>query len=182
MNNKNIKKIRDLEWEEVFLFWYMNEGQSEYWIELAKERGFDSWADWRLSYTGPCDCANTEWGLYEISNPEKVISGFYGGPFKTWIENVYDGERKKSFKEIAKSKIVINNSKINEIVNNFSLDNTIIALQVKEKIYVIEGMHRCCALALMAEQNKQVSKKIRVAIGISLLDEIPIVGRIKKAT
>jgi len=33
---KNIKLIRTLQWEEVFLFWYQSEGTNKNWVDLAK--------------------------------------------------------------------------------------------------------------------------------------------------
>ena len=46
LDKKNFKKIEPLTWKEVFSFWYDNEGENPDWINLAKERGFESWKDW----------------------------------------------------------------------------------------------------------------------------------------
>lgn len=59
--DKRIKLIRKCEWEEVFLLWYKNEGERENWNRLAKERGFASWADWRLKgYARRFECEKAE--------------------------------------------------------------------------------------------------------------------------
>ncbi len=104
INKKDFKLIRSLKWEEVFLFWYQCEGTQQNWINLAKQRGFASWADWRLtSYGIPFECAKADWSLYEIFNPAQIIPKFYGGPFKTWIKRYYSGAKEKTFEELADS-------------------------------------------------------------------------------
>ena len=110
MELKNIKLIRSLEWEEIFLFWYRSEGTRENWINLAKQRGFASWAEWRLTgYALPFECAKAEWGLYELSYPSQVFPNFHGGPFSTWIKRHYSGAKEKIFAELAKQPDIYEN-------------------------------------------------------------------------
>jgi len=176
INRDNFKFIRPIKWEEVFLFWYQCEGQRQNWIDLAKKNGFESWSDWRTtSYAIPFDCNNASWGLYEISNAEKVVPKFYGGPFKSWIKHYYNNAKEKTFNEIVEQTDISNNKTIKSIVADFPLDKIIICLEVNDKIYTIEGMHRCCALTAMNKQNKSIFKKVYFAIGKSLLKELPIV-------
>jgi len=174
---KNIKLIRTLQWEEVFLFWYQSEGTNKNWVDLAKKRGFKSWAQWRLtSYALPFACARARWGLYEITNPALVISKFYGGPFQTWIEHHYNGDKEKTFAELAGQPDISDNENVKGIIRNFPDDKIITCLKVGRKTFTIEGSHRCCALVVMHRENKPTPEKILVAIGKSPLEELPIVG------
>lgn len=178
VKNKNLKLLRPLKWEEVFLFWYQCEGERQNWIDLAKRRGFNSWAEWRLTSCAlPFECAKTEWRLYEISSPAKVVPDFYGGPFKTWIKRHYGGVKEKTFAELASQPDIFDNSAVKSMVADFPADKVISCLEVGEKIYTIEGLHRCCALAVINTQNKPAPQKLFLAIGKSSLSELPIVGR-----
>jgi len=47
---KELEFIRELTWEKVFEFWRESEGEDSEWALHAKERGFDSWEEWRKSY------------------------------------------------------------------------------------------------------------------------------------
>ncbi|MCX6729909.1 MAG: hypothetical protein NT058_00185 [Candidatus Portnoybacteria bacterium] len=165
--DEQIKLIRKCEWEEVFLEWYKNEGEKENWNTIAKERGFESWADWRLNgYAKRFKCAKADWGLYEIENPSKVILKWFGGPFRTWIEKYYNNEKTKSFGELAMNQEIINYPPIKSMAKNYPKNSVITALELKnKKIVVIEGMHRSCALALMTKQEKPFQGKLIFAIG-----------------
>ncbi len=179
INKKNFKLIRSLRWEEVFLFWYQSEGTQQNWINLAKQRGFASWADWRLtSYGIPFECAKADWNLYEIFNPAQIIPKFYGGPFKTWIKRYYGGAKEKTFEQLAVQPDILNNEAVKSMIDNFPGNKIISCLQVGNKIYTIEGLHRCCALAVVNAQNKPAPKKLYFAIGKSSLKNLPIVGRV----
>ena len=179
---ENIKLIRKCEWEEVFLEWYKNEGENPGWVNLAKERGFASWADWRLNgYAKRFECAKANWAFYEIFDVSNVILNWYGGPFRSWIERHYDNEKTKSFGELAARVDVRENPGVNARFNNYPKDSVITALKLKNgKIFVIEGMHRTCALAIMAKQGKPLKDKLIFTIGDSNLEELPVVGKNNK--
>lgn len=179
LKNKNFKLIRNLAWEEVFLFWYKNEGVNKSWINLAKKRGFNSWADWRInSYIKPFKCAQATWSLYQVNNPSQVVPNFYGGPFKAWIKHYYEGKREKIFNELASQDNIVKNKSIQNIIKKFPKDSVIICLEVGNKIYTIEGMHRCCALSTMKAQKKLAPRKMNFIIGKSKLKRLPIVGQV----
>ena len=178
-NNQNIKLVRKLNWEEVFCFWYENEGKRENWIELAKKRGFASWAEWRLNaYAIRFECRSADWGLYEISNPAETAAKFYGGPFKTWVERHYNKKETMSFSELAKLPKIKEQLAVKAMVENFPQDKIITCLALGNKIFTIEGMHRSCALAVMNQKGKDLILPLRFAIGISNLKKLPVAGRI----
>lgn len=174
-----IKLVRRCEWEEVFLSWYKNEGEDPHWNATAKERGFASWADWRLrGYAKRFKCEKAKWGFYEIQNPSETVLDWYGGPFITWIEKFYEGESTASFSRLVKIPEVVAIHKIQSIKENFPKDTIISALRLKDgRIFVVEGMHRTCALALMAKEGKPLEGKLIFAIGESDLPELFPVGQ-----
>ena len=178
-----IQLIRACSWEEVFLTWYKNEGEKQNWNELAKSRGFASWAQWRLEgYAHPFECQKADWGLYEISNPSEVISQWFGGPFRTMIERHYDGEHTKSFSQLAARPEILDNPTVQDMIVNYPVETVISALQLTDgRIVVIEGSHRCFALAVMAAQGKPFSGTLTFAIGKSTLTELPVVGQVIKS-
>ncbi|PIW74633.1 MAG: hypothetical protein CO003_01645 [Candidatus Portnoybacteria bacterium CG_4_8_14_3_um_filter_44_15] len=163
----------------MFLSWYKNEGENPNWANLAKERGFASWADWRLKgYAQRFKCAKAEWGFYEISDPSVVVSGWFGGPFRTWIERHYGGEKTKSFAELAGQPDIAENPTIKAMATNYPRESIISALQVKDgRVFVVEGSHRSCALVVMAKNGRNFPDKLIFAIGKSTLSELPPVGQ-----
>lgn len=178
LNNNKIKLIRNLSWEEVFLFWYKNEGENENWQNLARERGYNSWADWRIKgYTQRFKCHEANWALYQLDDPTAIISEFYGGPFRTWRDEYYDNKDTKSFSELAGLKKIQENPTIKSMLDDFPINKIIICLEVKDKIFTIEGSHRFCALALMEKMGRKLNDKLIIAIGKSKLDKLPVAGK-----
>ncbi len=178
-DDKRIKLIRKCEWEEVFLEWHKNEGTDPKWLALAKERGYDTWADWRVDgYARRFDCADAKWGFYEVTDPAAVIGGWYGGPFRTWIEKHYGGGKTRPFRELAESPDIAENAGMKSRMEKYPAASVITALELPDgRIFVIEGMHRAVALALMAKEGKQAPEKLIFAIGKSSLPELPAVGK-----
>lgn len=162
-----------------FLTWYKSEGENPHWATLAKERGFASWADWRLNgYAKRFECAEAEWGFFEVTDPAEVVSGWFGGPFRTWIERYYDGEKTKSFASLAAQSAIAELANVRAIADNYPVDSVITALELSDgRFFVIEGMHRACALALTNKENKKAPEKLIFAIGKSKLSELPPVGQ-----
>jgi len=177
--DKQIKLIRQCEWEEVFLSWFKNEGENSHWNTLAKERGFASWADWRLhEYARHFECEKAKWGLYEIQNPSQVVLNWYGGPFKTWTEKYYGGKSTSSFADLTTSQDINTIHTVQSLKENYPRESVILALRLKDgRIFVIEGMHRTCALAIMAKEGKSFQKNLIFAIGESDLTELPPAGQ-----
>ena len=176
MIDKNFQMIRELEWEEVFLSWYKSEGKNSHWIETAKKYGFASWETWRLSLcVNNLKCRETKWGLYKSSDIKEVITQLFGAPYRTFMDRYCGSERVGKICQLINNPEVGKNDFIKRLVDNFLEDETIICMKVDGNLYVIEGMHRCCALAIMIDQGKELPKKIRFAIGISPLEELPVI-------
>jgi len=181
MIDQRIKFVRECEWEEVFLEWYKNEGNDPKWAALAKERGFANWTDWRINgYARRFACREAKWGFYEISDPASVVGGWYGGPFRTWIERYYDGGKTKTFFDLAGRSDIIEHTGIRLRMEKYPATTIITALELAAgRIFVIEGMHRACALALLTKEGKPSPEKLIFAIGKSSLAELPAAGQSK---
>lgn len=174
-----IKLIRQCEWEEVFLNWYKSEGENPQWNALAKERGFASWADWRLrGYAKRFKCDKAKWSLYEIRNPSQTVLNWYGGPFRTWIEKYYNGKNTISFSKLTSRQDVVSIPSIRSIKENYPKETIISALKLKDgRFFIVEGMHRTCALALMAKEGRPLVGKLIFAIGDSNMNELAPAGQ-----
>lgn len=176
MINKNFKIIRKLRWEEVFLFWYNCEGLNPHWIKTAKKHGFASWAEWRLnSCINAFKCLEINWGLYEALDLQKEILQLFGAPYKTFMDRYCGGKKIGKISNLAKCSEVKKNEIIKNMADNFLENETIICLEVGGRLYVIEGMHRCCALAIMINEGKKLPEKLKFAIGISPLKKLPVI-------
>ena len=180
-----LKYLKPLEWKEVFGFWRRNEAHCPNWIKVYRERGFDSWDAWRENYIKPFQCDKMEWHFYELINPEKNIPSFYGGPFETWKKLYYKVGNKYAcslrFSELAELSKIQENKNINSLTDNFPAKTIIIGLEVGKKIVVIEGMHRSCAIALLAKRKKKVKSVISIALAKYPENDLPVVGKFRKS-
>ena len=67
------------------------------------------------------------------------------------------------------------------MVADFPKETYIVGLQTEAGIVVIEGMHRCSALALAAESNARIDAKVFIALA-PYSGEIPEMGRANSPT
>lgn len=179
--NIELKFIKPSSWPDVFEIWRQNEDYpNSHWIAHWQERGFKSWDDWRNTYLEPLDLKELEWGLYEITEPFKAIPLFHGGPFRSWIEKFYQGVEYPTFSDLATMPEIQAHQGIIKILANFPPQTTISAVVINGEAYVVEGMHRCAALALATRQKIAFNIKLYVALAQYNKKELPQVGRNKK--
>ena len=166
LNNENIKLelVKYLFWQEVFEIWRQNEADKPGWQETAKNKGYENWEAWRINYFDVFRCKETSWQLFEIKNPLEAVPEFHGGPFKTWIERMYQGEFLPTFDRLAEFEHIQKHPAIRKMADNFYANTTLTGLIFDKEIYIIEGSHRCCALALMAKENRPLDHKIFIAL------------------
>jgi hypothetical protein len=63
-------------------------------------------------------------------------------------------------------------------MENYPSSSVITALELPDgRVFVIEGMHRACALALMVKEGRPAPQKLIFAIGKSSLNELPPAGK-----
>jgi hypothetical protein len=175
----SLEFVGPLKWPEIFNAWRAGEAHQESWKKHWEKRGFSSWEEWRKNYAEALDPKKLDWFLYDVKNPVQDFPLFYGVPSRGWIKKAYGGETTKQLKEIANLPIVKDNPKISDIQKNFPLQTLFTGILKDDKIILIEGMHRACALA---GWNNPLPPQSKIQIALALWDKekIPILGKITK--
>ncbi len=176
MQRDSLTFIEPLTWDEVFALWRAGEAGLPRWIKHYKSGGFVSWDEWRRNTLRDVQYATLSWKLFRLENPIDAGPRFFGGPFRAWIKNYYQGRRARTFEELAKDPTIQNNEIVKEMVAAFPVVTTLIALQADNQVFIIEGMHRCCALAILAMQKRELRSEVRIALA-PYSGEIPEMGR-----
>ena len=91
------------------------------------------------------------------------VPNFYGVPSKGWIEKAYDGETTKKLKDILNLPIITENDKIQAIKKDFPKETMLTGIIHNEKIILVEGMHRACAIASW-DKEKPFHAKVLIAL------------------
>jgi hypothetical protein len=82
------------------------------------------------------------------------------------------------FSEIVVHPEIVRHKGIRSMMERYPADTIVSALELSDgRIVVIEGMHRVCALAMMAAEGKAFKGTLVFAIGKSSLAELPIAGK-----
>lgn len=171
---KSLKFIRPIQWVEIFDTWRKGEASQESWKKHWEERGFDSWDEWRTVYAEPLNPGKLEWFLYSFKDPIKDLPFIYGTPTHSWIDKAYKGEKTMQFADIVKLPIIAENDKVAAVKNNFPKETILTGIIYTDKIILIEGMHRACALANWDKEN-QLNGEVKIALA-SWNKEIPALG------
>lgn len=143
----SLQRLRPITWKEIFDTWRDGEAWQESWRRHWEERGFSSWEEWRMHHLRPYHPETLEWSLYRVADPLATVPGFFGVPTKNWIQGAYGGEMTKRLRDIIHLPIVSGNGKIDAVREHFPKNVMLVAISEKERIILIEGMHRSCAMA-----------------------------------
>jgi hypothetical protein len=176
-----LKFIRDLTWEDVFDFWRKGEAHIPRWIEHYKSGGYNSWDEWREHTLSNFPYRNLDWKLFEVKDPIQTIPSFFAGPFRAWKAKYYDGNNAVTFADLAKNEELQNSQIIREMVSNFPNETYLLGLQTNKGIVIIEGMHRCCALAIAGRNGKLIQTKVFIALA-EFKGELPKMGQANSPT
>jgi len=160
---KSLEYVHDIEWSDIFSVWRAYEAYQACWREHWIERGFDSWDEWRNNYILPLSPESKEWKIYKIKDL-KMIGEFYGVPSRGWIKKCYNGEITKKLGDILDHPMIKDNKKIDAIMKNSPYQTMLTGIVNDGKIVLVEGMHRVCALALMAKDDVKYSGDIVIAL------------------
>jgi len=169
-----LKFIKPLTSKEVFESWRKIEENVEHWKPFWTARGHKSWEEWRKKTHAPLFSQELKWALYEISKPLLTIPEWRGGMFRSWSKWFYSvfPEQPPRLKDLLTHPGVHNHWYIREIANNFrDTETTLTATRLPAQaglpngdICIAEGMHRACAIAMMAHDNKSLSSKVFVML------------------
>jgi len=160
---KNLEIQKKVKWEEVFDIWRKGEENLTHWKKLLTQ--FDvTWFEWRSFFVEKLHCDNKEWAIYDIQNPLEVISQFRGGPFSSWKKKFYGRKNFPSFEEIVKNRNMQNYLPVKRLAANFPDETTLIGYIVDGEVYILEGMHRCAALAMLFTKKMMITGKVFIAL------------------
>lgn len=180
VDENQFEYVKPLTWEDVFGFWRENEAASPAWEEHWRSRGFNSWEEWRQQYAGPFKCADRQWHLYRVVNPLESVPNFHGGPFRNWVEKYYEGEKAPQFSKLAQTPYAQQHEPINNLLENFPEETKITGLVQNGEVIIIEGTHRCIAVARAAHEGKRIETTIYIAVADASGEDLPIVGGFQK--
>ncbi len=172
--------IKDLGWAEVFEIWRQNEEPRQNWKDYYTSKGFSSWEEWRTEYTEPFRCPEAKWVLYKMIDPVRDIIYVNGGPFRSWKEQLYGEKDSLTFKELADLPESQKRLNAEDFLKNFPKSTTITGMIVGGEIYIIEGMHRCLAMALANQERMKLETEVFIALAESPGGKLPIIGGFKK--
>jgi len=175
-DQKNLRYIKSLTWDEVFSLWRDNEAHLAHWKEHYTQRGFTSWDDWRKNTLHEFNGVKLKWGLFEVISPLESVPSFYAGPFRAWMNKYYEGEKTAPFGKIINNKELKSSETIKQILENFPKETNLIGLFIDKKIIIIEGLHRCCAVALADKEHRTIDTKIYIALAECADEDLPIMG------
>lgn len=146
-------------WNNVWQAWLDREGTREDWQQVAKEKGWQSWEEWRDAWVGNFGAQTRRWLRYTILKPLKTVPHFRVGPTQSWQENFPENERNKhTFATLVERVSYDTNGKVQGILKNFPDPTEFIGIVMPDKSIVdIEGHHRAAALAIAAKQGKEMS-------------------------
>lgn len=169
--------LRDLTWPDVFEIWRENEEHLDHWKQLYTERGFSSWEDWRRPYAEAHGLSRKSWKLFRVEHPMITVQTFHGGPFRGWTERFYEGAPAPDFHTLAQHPDIQTHTGIREIMERFPSSTTITGVQNDDGIVIVEGMHRCAALALAAAEKRDIKSEVYIALADFEPGHLSIVGK-----
>ena len=181
MAHEFLRPIKTLSWADVFSLWRDGESQLPRWITHYRNSGFASWDAWRTNTLRDLHHQDLAWTLFELIDPTAHVPDFIGGPFRPWITRYYEGAKSRTFREIVQNRALRSNPIVHEMLANFPKETYLVGLETAQGLVVIEGMHRCCALALAAESNAAIESRVFIALA-PYSGEIPEMGRANSPT
>lgn len=154
LNDPYLDHVMPMSWDEVFGWWRRNEERIPHWTAYWTAKGFTSWEQWRMEKVRHFGLPDLQWQFYRVEMPYISIPGFRGGPFKGWLERYYKGLHFPTFAEMAQLPNGISDSgDIAKYLVEFPASTVLTGIVYDGSVIVMEGMHRCAALALVAKKG-----------------------------
>lgn len=166
---RSLQRLRAVPWSDLWRDWEKREGVRREWIAHARSRGFRTWREWRAASYDRLQPAARRWTLYRVDDPARLVPTWFGGPFRGWRK--YSGGSMVTFRTIAKRSAVRRNGKVLALERRFPTATQVIGLLWRGRIVIIEGMHRCTAIALAAARHKTLAGRLTIAL-------TPLAGRL----
>jgi hypothetical protein len=156
-----------LSFQEVFADWREREiGHDWGWEAVWKEKGFDNWDDWRMSYVDRFGLLGREWKEELIEQPCNFAQNAFVGAYPGWTGYLPAGESSMRFSEMENA---MTNPKVRAVMNGFPIRTTVIAIRLKDECIIFDGTHRIAALAQYA--NGGVCPQTQLRMHVTDFDE-----------
>ncbi|MDP2587230.1 MAG: hypothetical protein Q8P33_00450 [bacterium] len=168
---KDLIRVGKISWPALLKRWRSGEIKDDEWTRYWKNNGFASWEEWRkpLLDFG----ASKKWILYDIEDPLKTVPRFFSGPFKDWRRFYFKGQFSVKFATLVKKRGVGQSTKIRKLLNDFPKHTTLFGVLHDSRVYIVDGMHRACALSLIGSapaRSKKFNQAVRVQIALTGMD------------
>jgi len=182
MSTQLLQGGQPITWNKVFNYWRENEtGPNSHWNTFWPSQGFKSWEEWRQHTHANLHGEQLSWELYDMADPLELVPTFRGGPFRSWTKWFYSAFNSDAptFAELVQHPGVSSNWFILELAKNFPDKSVITGVRTPDGIVIVEGMHRCCALALRAKWNKSLNGPVPLVLA-EYPNKLPMLGAEKK--
>jgi hypothetical protein len=159
-----LEKIRSITYKEIWEQWKKDE--EGLWETHYQNEGFSDWESWRGKQEINAFLKNNSWNLYRVLDPPKTAQAFFVGPYKGW-RSYYTDMNHSRFKDIVKHPGYIGShtqEKVKAILSAFPETIQVIGARGGGEIGILEGTHRCCALAEIALHNLSQSADTTIAL------------------
>lgn len=170
----SIEQVVSVAWPTVLEDW--RAGEETVWGSVFKERGYDSWWEWRESYVKDLGLEGREWKETIVENPHEVISDLIIGGYRGWKKYRPEGKDAATYADVARPVMegemsyegapradVRTNDRVKTLIEKIH-DTTILVLQCGDLSVVMDGAHRCAATAVEALDGNRSNFFIRLRI------------------
>lgn len=173
MKIKGLRFEGETTWNNVWQAWLEREGTRDDWKQIAREKGWQSWEEWRDAWVRNFGAQMRRWRRYTILNPLEIVPNFRVGPTQSWQKNFPESERNKhTFSSLVERVSYDTNGKVQGILENFPDPTEFIGIVMPDNSIVdIEGHHRAAALAIAAKQGREIDFEQLPTIALTPFEE-----------
>ncbi|MFC1617798.1 hypothetical protein ACFL2B_00795 [Patescibacteria group bacterium] len=159
-------------WPEIFQTWKNEEGVMPEWQQVARDKGWDSWEEWRGAGFKKVGATKRRWFVYTIPDPLKTVPLWRIGPYKSWQKHFPEAEQNQhTFADLGEEFSPENNSKIKGLIDNFPAATQFVGFVIDDRtIVIIEGHHRATALAMAAKRRIDIKFQKLPTIALTFLE------------
>ena len=157
-------KDKQISFDQVFLSWLKDEAmqiEGRDILPVAKSKGFNSIAEWRLATAIRLGMDTKEWTVEEIKDPNAELPNIIVGPYQGWSK-FFNNELNTTFAAALEIPEFLewcsSHDRIIPISQNFP-SSTMLTLFRKDNgdLIHIEGGHRICAAAYMKKIGQPIN-------------------------
>ncbi len=170
-----LQNPRPQSWDDIVKAWQKDEEKPNSKSVFMQSVQQD-WLDWRNEIIVPLHLDQLEWTAFTIKEPARTVPRFRGGPFEPWQRLYYGDKQTPTFEEIAANPVTDVQTR-DKFVDILSSPEPIILVGIikDNEVYVVEGMHRCVAIALAASRGQVIANSVQISLAVSDLDVFPTI-------